>query len=208
MKYKLVMFDFDGTLADSLPWFMSKLNILAGQYQFRTVQPAEMEALRGYDAKQIMKRLGIPFWKIPMIATHVRALLAQDIHQISLFQGVEQLLHRLVKEGVQLALVTSNSEANVRHVLGPVNAALIRYYECGVSIFGKPAKIRNILRKSGISHRQAMLIGDEIRDAEAARRAQIAFGAATWGYNSVESLKAQAPNYLFACVDDIYKHIL
>jgi phosphoglycolate phosphatase len=76
-------------------------------------------------------------------------LMTHDIQKIALFQGIEGLLRRLASVGVTLAVVSSNSYENIRHVLGEEMGALIAYYECGVSIFGKEAKLRKILKRSG-----------------------------------------------------------
>jgi phosphoglycolate phosphatase len=106
-----------------------------------------------------------------------------------------------------LAVVSSNTHANVRGVLGPEIAALFKYYECGASIFGKKAKFHKILKHSGIPHYEAICIGDEIRDCEAARSENIAFGAVAWGYTRLEALQAHAPDEVFVRVDEIAEKI-
>ena len=64
--YKLVIFDFDGTLADSARWVARELNPLGARFGFRQVSEAEIESLRGCDARQILARLGVPSWKLPL----------------------------------------------------------------------------------------------------------------------------------------------
>lgn len=54
-----------------------------------------------------------------------------------------------------------------------------------------------------MSPRQAIAIGDEARDCEAARAAGIAFGAVTWGYAAPETLRSLNPDEIFSTVDDI-----
>lgn len=203
MKYKLVIFDFDGTLADSFPWFTRITNSFADEYKFKRIEEHEVETLRGYSARQIVQHLGVPLWKMPMIAHHMRRLTEEQIDQISLFTGVDHMLQQLASAGLTLAVVTSNSYNNVRHVLGPENAALISYYECGVSIFGKRARFRSVLKRSGIQPGDTLSIGDEIRDIEASHKEQIAFGAVAWGFTHVEALKAHGPAQVFTTVDDI-----
>lgn len=197
------MFDFDGTLADSFPWFVGIVNHLAQKYAFKPIEASEIETLRGYDARTIVRQLDVPVWKMPMIARYLRNLMARDIGRIRLFDGVDRLLRRLAEQGVTMAVVSSNSTDNVRRVLGPENAALIRYYECGVALFGKEAKLRNVLAKSGVPRGEALYIGDEIRDLEAARNERIAFGAVSWGYTRPDALAAHTPDLLFATVEDI-----
>jgi len=207
MKYKLAIFDFDGTLADSFPWLMRLADDLADKYHFQRPPPAEQEILRGYPARQILKHLGVPGWKLPLLANEFRTAMARDIELITLFTGVDQLFQRLTSRGIILAIVSSNSYRNIRHVLGTQNAALVSHYECGVSLAGKAAKIKQVLRQSQVKPEAAILIGDEIRDGEAAHQARIAFGAVTWGYARIEALKTQSPTVVFASLDEIAKEL-
>jgi phosphoglycolate phosphatase len=203
VTYKLVIFDFDGTLADSLPWLVSIANTVADRYKFKRIQEAELETLRGYTARQMIQHVGVPLWKVPMIANHVRKTMAEHIDQIRLFDGVDRLLPRLAAHGITLAMVSSNSVENIRQVLGPEHARLIHYYECGTSMFGKHTRFRKVLARSGFAPAEAICIGDEIRDLEAARRAGIAFGGVTWGYTTASALRALAPDELFSSVEEL-----
>ena len=207
MKYKLIIFDFDGTLADTFPFVLSIMDQVIDKYGLKRINPGEIEMLRGYDTRKIMKHLGVPLWKAPVIGRHALRLLAKEIHRLALFEGVEQLLQSLSSKGIQLAIVTSNSYGNVRRILGPENAALIQYYECGVPLFGKQAKLRKVLKKSGIAPGEAICIGDEIRDIQAAQKAKIPFGAVAWGFTKMEALRAQSPSVVFASVAEMEEKI-
>jgi phosphoglycolate phosphatase len=202
-NYRLVMFDFDGTLADSFAWAAGLVNQFADQYGFRRIDPAEHETLRVLDAKTLIQQLGVPMWKIPIMAAHVHRLMAQEIDRIPLFAGITGQLQCLAQQGVRLAVVSSNAEQNVRRVLGPDNAALIECYECGAAVFGKAPKLKAVVRKSGVPAGQAILIGDEIRDADAARQAHIGFGAVAWGYTNYDALLAQGPAEHFDQVEEL-----
>jgi phosphoglycolate phosphatase len=155
------------------------------------------------DAKTLIQQLGVPMWKIPIMAAHVHRLMAQEIDRIPLFDGISRELRCLADRGVRLAVVSSNAEQNVRRVLGPENTALIEFYECGAAVFGKAPKLKHVVKKSGIPPEQAILIGDEIRDADAARQAHIAFGAVAWGYTNYAALTAQAPAVAFDAIDEL-----
>lgn len=207
MRYKLIIFDFDGTLADTFAWFVNIMDELAEKYKFTKINKDELEILRSFDANKMIKHHAVPLWKMPMIGNHVRKSMSKDIHKIHLFKSVGHLLHRLAGKGIKLAIATSNSYDNVRHVLGPENAALISHYECGVSVFGKSTKLRKIVKRSGLQQSETILIGDEIRDIDAARKANIAFGAVSWGYTRIAALKAHSPKEVFTCVDDIVERM-
>lgn len=207
-RYRLAIFDFDGTLADSFPWFLVIMNRLADDHGFRRIEEHEVETLRGRTARQNFADFGVPAWKLPRIGRDFRRHMARDIAQIALFPGVDRLLRGLNERGIRTAVVTSNSADNVRRVLGPDNAALIQHYACGVSIFGKRAKLRGVLRSSGVAAAEAICIGDEVRDLEAAREEGIAFGAVSWGYTNPEALRARRPEEMFSSVDEILRKLV
>lgn len=203
MAYKLVIFDFDGTLADSFPWFSRVFNEVARRFRFRTVDEAESARLRAMGAREIIRHLGVPGWKLPLIAIHMRRLMTAEIAAIPLFAGVDEALRELARRGVTIAVVTSNSEANVRHVLGPDLAGLVTHYACGAGLFGKAAKFRRLARAAGVRPAEALAVGDELRDLEAARQVGMAFGAATWGYTTAEALRAAGPDHAFGEIADV-----
>ena len=208
MRYRLAIFDFDGTLADSFAFFLVVTNRLADEHGFRRMEEHEIETLRGQGARQIVGKFGIPAWKLPRIGRDFRRYMAEDANGIAPFPGVDRLLQGLADHGIQIAIVTSNSAENVRRILGPESSALIRHWSCGVSMFGKRSKLRGVLRSSGVLAAEAICIGDEVRDLEAAHAEGIAFGGVSWGYTAPEALRAHGPEEMFIEVDEILTRLL
>jgi phosphoglycolate phosphatase len=200
---KLVIFDFDGTLADSFPWFAGAINDVARRWRFRTIAAVEDALLRHMRASDIFRSLQVPTWKVPMIAADMRRRMSREIDRIALFDGVGCELMRLHRAGLRLGIASSNAEANVRQVLGPTLWGLIQFSECGVGISAKHGRLTRLLRRARVAPERAIYIGDEVRDIDAARRAGIAVGAVTWGYNDASLLVACDPDLLFAHVHEI-----
>ncbi|GJE25400.1 HAD hydrolase-like protein [Methylobacterium organophilum] len=195
---RLVVFDFDGTLADTFPWFCGVLNEVADRFGFRRVAAHEIDTLRGLDAHGVLKQLGVPLWKVPAIARHMHGLAARDAGTMRLFPGIPEMLAALQAQGLALALLSSNTEANVRRVLGPEAAARIGHYACGAALFGKARRLQALLRRCGVPPGAALSIGDEIRDWEAARAVGCRFGAVGWGYTRADALAARGPDLLLS----------
>ncbi|UFS86975.1 HAD family hydrolase [Bradyrhizobium daqingense] len=202
MSYALAIFDLDGTLADSFPWFLRTINDVADRFNFRRVAREEIEELRHASSREILSRLEVPLWKLPAIARHARRLKAEAASEIPLFPGVEPMLRTLAENGVQLALVTSDTEANAREKLGDA-ATLFSHFDCAASLFGKPAKFRRVMRRAGVAPAQVISIGDEVRDIDAARAVGIACGAVCWGYAAPAALRALGPDHVFERMDEI-----
>ena len=203
MKYDIAAFDFDGTLADTMPWFNSILNTVADKYGFSKIDAAERDQLRHRDASEILKFLGIPLWKLPAIMAHVRTLMQEIDPSVHLFDGIPDALARLKAGGLRLAVVSSNSLENVQRVLGPDTAALFDDYECGTDLFGKAAKIDRLLQRHGTPPERFLLVGDEMRDIDAARKAGVRVGSMAWGYNHVDALRDRGPDELFMQVAEL-----
>jgi phosphoglycolate phosphatase len=189
MRYRLAIFDFDGTLANSLPFFLSVFNTIADRHGFRRIDTSHAEQFRHYSVRRMMAHVGMPAWKLPLASNTFTNMMREHASTIPLFDGVPETLRQLADGGVRLAVVSSNAEHNVRTVLGPELTGLVGRFECGMSIFGKASRIRAVLRGQGVLPADAIYIGDQGTDADAANKAGVAFGAVHWGYATIEALR-------------------
>jgi phosphoglycolate phosphatase len=202
VPYSLAIFDLDGTLVDSFPWFKRVVNEIARDFNFRQVTQDDIASLRRAGAGDILKRLEVPLWKLPRIATHMRRMKQKHLAEIPLFPGVPEMLASLRERGIRIALVSSDSEANARLQLGEC-ASCISDFDCGASLFGKSAKFKRMVKRAGVEPLRAIAIGDEMRDMDAAGAAGIAFGGVAWGYADPAALRLRDPQAWFDTVADI-----
>jgi phosphoglycolate phosphatase len=203
MGRRLLIFDFDGTLADTFDLFLDVFDKAAALYRFAPFDRNNLDYLRTLDARSILQYHRVPIWKLPVIAQTTRKLMGCHVEAIQLFGGIESTIAKLHDRGATLALLSSNSRSNVIRVLGHEMASHFDYLECGVSIFGKRAKLRNLLARSGFASADTILIGDEIRDAEAANRVGITFGAVSWGYTAIDTLLKRGAREYFYSPDEL-----
>ena len=202
-KYDLVIFDFDGTLADTFTWFKFAINKAAVRYRFKQLSESEMEQLRNLETKEIIRYLGVSWWKMPFIAKYMRKLMGEDISHIKLFPGVRELLINLKSKNMKIIVLSSNSRENVEKVLGTDLLDTITHLECGISILGKKDKLNKVLRKYQALPENVIAIGDETRDIEAARTLKIISGAVSWGYSTPEALARENPDFIFPDVQSL-----
>lgn len=205
---RLVIFDFDGTLADSFPWFGGELNGAARRWRFRPVADGEQELLRHMSASDIFDHLEVASWKRPLITMDMRRRMSRDIGRIRLFDGVHEMLFGLDAAGVRLGIVSSNTRRNVERVLGGRLHELIADLECGAALFAKHERLRRVQQRAGLAASDVVYIGDEIRDIVAARRAGMISGAVTWGYNRAAALRRQRPDLVFGQVAEICERLI
>ena len=207
MNYELLIFDFDGTLADTFPWLISIVNEIALKHNYEPVKKEQLEEFRKVGTHKLIKKYKIPLWKIPVLGKEFKNRMEEDIHRISLFDGIASTLNELANRGFNLALVSSNKEINVREVLGSRISALFSYFECDVPTFRKHTTFNKLLKVSKTSAERTLCIGDEIRDLEAARKSRIDFGAVAWGYSDVTALQALSPAVVFENVNEIIQKL-
>ncbi len=203
MDYRLVIFDSDGTLADTLPWMRGVFNELAEAHCFRKLTPEEFEECRDVHGRDLLRLLGIPPWKVPSLLVAMRRRMAAYDGPLRLYPGMGAALKSLADAGTKFAVVSSNSRANVARVIGPELLPLFLHLDCGAALFGKAAKLRAMVRRADVSIAETIYLGDEVRDAEAARGAGVDFGAVAWGQHRIETLAAERPALLFHSVDEL-----
>lgn len=189
-RYRLVVFDFDGTLADSLPWFLANVNRAAARHGFRPLPLDRLDEYRGLAPRALLARLDIPLWKVPQVARELRAAMAADLAAIRLFDGALDLLRGLRTRGVATAIVSSNSRDNIARVLGAEGAALVDHYGCGAPLFGKRALLQRVARAAAVAPAQVLCVGDEQRDIAAAQALGMHAVGVAWGFATPDALAA------------------
>lgn len=202
-KIKLVIFDFDGTLADSFPWFIQSYNEVARKHHLKEIAPEQIASFRGHTVREMMQYVGMPVWKMPFVVNDFRSMMQDNLKSIRLFDGIDVVLRTLSEQGIALAIVSSNALDNIQPVLGTENTRLIRHFNCGVSVFGKADKLLKAVRACDVQPNEAVYLGDQTTDMEAAKKAGIACGAVSWGYNTIDALRQHGPDFAFDNVMDI-----
>ncbi|WP_149808431.1 HAD hydrolase-like protein, partial [Salmonella enterica] len=81
--YRLLIFDFDGTLADTFPFFLRTMDVLADEFGFRRIGAHEVDGLRGCGARQMLRHVGLPLWKMPRVAARFIQLMSARIDEVA-----------------------------------------------------------------------------------------------------------------------------
>ncbi|WP_066379969.1 MULTISPECIES: HAD-IA family hydrolase [unclassified Anabaena] len=197
MTQKVIIFDFDGTIADTVDALVSIANRLAVDFGYVQITPEELKLLRNLSSREIIKYSGISVFKIPFLVKKVKTELKNKIQELKPIPGMKEALEELQIHGYKLGIITSNSQDNVTAFLK--SHQLDSYFEfiySGVTIFGKTTIINNVLKQKQIKTQFVIYVGDETRDIEASKKAKIKVIAVTWGFNSPEILAKQNPDFL------------
>jgi phosphoglycolate phosphatase len=194
---KLLIFDFDGTIADTFDIAVTILNKLAGEFGFRALHPKDLERARDMRTRQLMRFLHIPTRKMSRLARRGSEELHACIHSVQPLPGMPQALRELQALGYSLGIITSNTEVNVDIFLRGHGLDLFDFVRCSSKLLGKARMIRSVIRRLHVRATEILFVGDETRDIEAAKKVGIRMAAVTWGYNSRRSLEAMRPDFVF-----------
>ncbi len=192
---KYVIFDFDGTIADSKMALLSSWNSLAKKHNFKEMKFDEIEILKKLSMKERCKLLNFPMYKLPIIIPQMYKLYRQAIHEVTLFDGVKDLLHELEKKGYKMTIISSNSKENILGFLKSHNIESVTKVLCSSNIFGKDKLIKKFLKDQKLKASEVMYVGDEQRDIVACKKTGVKMIWVGWGYDSIEVIEAEKPEY-------------
>lgn len=194
----IVIFDFDGTIANTFDILYQVINQLAPHYGLDPFSPNQANASRNLSTLEIFEHLHISRLKIPLLSIRVRRRLTQLIPQATVYPGIKSVILNLKKHNYTLGVLSSNSRTNVIQFLNQNQINCFDFIYGGSSLFGKSRKLRQIIKKEKLIPGQTYSIGDEPRDIVAAKRNHLISIAVAWGYKSTNLLQEYQPDYLAA----------
>lgn len=206
MKYSSLIFDFDGTIADTLSEAADIYNVLAQEHGYKQVKTSDIPALRHCSVKKLTKELGVSKLRLPFLLNKGRKILKKRIDQLSPIEGMIDTMKELRKDATNFGILTSNSTENVElflenHGIGD----LFTFISSTSKLGGKSKHINSISRTFSINKHEMLYIGDEIRDIRASQKSGISIAAVSWGFNSKESLEIERPTYLIEKPNELLK---
>ena len=196
MTHPAVIFDFDGTIADTLPLLVKILNRLSAEFGYKELREENLDELRAKDTREVLRHLGISIFKLPFLVKKARVELNKEIEGLRLIKGISEALLKVKTAGYKLGILTSNSEENVRKFLGNNGLQIFDFIYSGSSIFGKGKTLKNLLREQNLKNNEVVYVADETRDVKAARKAGVKIVAVGWGFNSRQALTKLKPDFL------------
>jgi len=192
-----IIFDFDGTIADSFSTILKISNRLAVEFGLKPVSPEDVKEFQNLSPREIIRRSHLPIYKLPYFLRRLQTELNHEISEIEPFPGIREALSQLRSAGYALGIVTSNSQENVNSFLRHQEMVeLFEFVRTGVTLFGKARVINQLLKEYPFPRASIIYVGDETRDVEAARKSQIRVVSVGWGFNSGQILAEMNPDEL------------
>ena len=204
-KISYIIFDFDGTLADTLQLGIKVSNKLAKKFNYKIITQDKLEYYRGRTAQQILKEAEIPFYKFPFVVANFRKEINKIIEQLKPFNKIPEIIIELSKK-YKLGILTSNSQNNVESFLKTNKLSnLFDFVRCQSKLMRKSKSLKKIMSTFNLKTENIVYIGDETRDIDACHKVGIKVIAVSWGFNTKKILSQFSPEYLIDRPEDILK---
>jgi phosphoglycolate phosphatase len=200
---KTLIFDFDGTLADSFELVMDIAYDLTG---IERRSKKEVARLRKLPLLKAAVELHIPLMQAPRLLFKGRQIMSERIDEVHPFSGIPETLSKLHAAGYHLLVISSNSEKNVRTFLRAHD--LESFFDGvygNVALFNKAGSLRKVIKRNRLQTEDCFYIGDEVRDIVAATSAKVEPIAVSWGYQAPEALRKYHPYALLKEPNELLK---
>jgi phosphoglycolate phosphatase len=202
-----IIFDFDGTIADSAEIFIESLAEVLHRPALTEAEAIELSNLSFF---QVVQRLGVKKWQLPWVSYKGRKKILAKMDRVKIFDGIPEALKELSAK-YDLYILTSNSDTAVRDFLDKYKVKIyFKNVYTGSSLAGKAKKLQKLLTKEKLDVKDCVYIGDETRDIEASKQIGMKCIAVGWGYSSRKALLslkpdkfANTPTQLIKAINDI-----
>jgi phosphoglycolate phosphatase len=194
---KVIIFDFDGTIADTFDTVVTIGNNLAIEYGYRKFEFEDIVKFRNFTSREVVQKSGVSLFHLPFLLKQVKKRLNTKIACLMPIAGMKEVLLELNRQGHKLGIITSNSPENVNLFLENNGLkSAFAFTISGTTLFGKHRIINSCLKQHHFDPAQVIYVGDETRDIEAARKSKIKSLSVSWGFNFREVLSKHKPDFL------------
>jgi HAD superfamily hydrolase (TIGR01549 family) len=195
MKKTMFVFDFDGTIADSLHMGIDLYNTyLAKKLKCKDIEKSEVEDLKGKNTFKLLKDHRISLIKLPILLYKLKKLMSQKMDEIPIIDGMKEALFSLSEMEFRIGILTSNNRKNVESFLSYHEMShLFEFIYSEKNVFGKDKAIAKMMKIEKLD--KIIYVGDETRDIEACKKVGVPIISVGWGFNAVKNLKSHNPEY-------------
>lgn len=194
--YKMVLFDFDGTISDDFNLVLSIINKDPKKFGIDGITESEAQSLKDRSILYIIREFKLHLFMVPFYISRVQKAMKKEIQATKPFEGLGEIFNLIKEQNVILGIVTNNSKSTVTKFLKANNLHQFDFIYSYPWLFGKHRKINKILQNYKIASSETIYIGDTVQDVLASKKSGVVSIAVTWGFNSPKVLAQATPDYL------------
>ena len=201
--YKLVIFNFDGVLADTSGVLDKVYERLSSTYEMSNMSKKDIESIRKLSPFDLFKAFHVPFYKLPKFIQDVMPVYKELVSQAPLFEGMRELVEALNEKGVTCIILSSNNPNLIHKFLKHHDFEVFDKVVGGAAVLNKQTRLNSVVRTYKVNKSETLYIGDERHDIEACKKVRVPIAAVTWGYDDYKVLGAGRPKYLIQDIEDL-----
>lgn len=196
MPQKIIIFDFDGTLADTHKHTVDIFNSFAPEFKYKTIPWEDIDTYKNMSIPQLIRKLQVPVLKIPSLMSKGKRKYNQLVPFMQPIEGVREALLQLRQQPVKLGILSSNTKENIMLFLENNNMLIFDFVYSTSKLTSKNTALTRLISDEKLIKEDVIYVGDEIRDILAAQKIELAVAAVAWGFNSAKALLKYKPTYL------------
>jgi len=195
-EQKTVIFDFDGTLANSVDLIFNLYNEYADEFGYQHVTWDEIPGLRRMSYAKAMKAKNVKARRLPKILLTLSKEMHSRMDDVLPYEGIVEVLGELHNLGYSVGVLTSNQALLVNAFFKKHNFPAFDFVVSEKTIFGKDKALKRIIKRFGLDKTQLLYVGDEPRDVVASHKAGIRVIGVSWGIAGIEGFEKVKPDVL------------
>ncbi len=212
--FEAVLFDFDGTLADTGEGIGKCADYACEYFKKPRLNDEQRKAFVGpplYDSFRMLLGLTSDEDIKTAIAKYRECYVAGAMFDLKLYDGMEELLREIHESGIKTVIASSKPEKFVKQIIEKLG--LSEYFtllSCPTDDNIKRSKyelISSALKKLNVNKDKAIMVGDRYLDIEGASQAGIKSIGAAYGYGTAEELLESGADFIAFSVSDVRKAV-
>lgn len=209
---KNVIFDFDGTIADTLPFTFNKIIEVNRRLKVTNKDKSIIiDKLKRMDYRDLLKEFKIDWFKIPIILWEIKKAQKElyfHLYKIKVFPGIKALLKNLNKKSISCYIYSSNIKKNIEKFLeiNHLNKYFKKIYT-GANLLGKDKDLLKIIREEKLKKEEVVYVADEVRDVLACKKIGLKMIGVSWGLNNKNLLKKTGADVIVDRATEVLKII-
>ncbi len=198
-KFDLIIFDWDGTLINSIDWIVHCLKTAGNTAGYITPDEQALKNTIGLSIEAAMNQLYLGIdnkTQDQLVSLYNAEYFSKIITEADLFTGIKDMLNGLKQQGYLLAIATGKKRIGLDKAMQETGLANFFDMTCCADQTAskpKPDMLEKIIDYLHISKEKTVMVGDSIHDIQMANNAKIASIAVSCGANTADQLRSYHP---------------
>jgi len=204
---KTIIFDFDGTLANTKAFAYELYKKVTDQYKVKQFSEDEFDHLKTLSLMDKFKVHNVSILWLPIVARIIRKTVGTVMDQVKPYEGMIELLSYLHENDYKIFIVSSNSKKNIEVFLKQYHIDYIDKIYGRAKYLKKHKVLNKLFKKFKIDKSNAIYVGDETRDIVSCQKIGLNIAAVTWGFDDEAQLAEKKPSFIANDAKNLEKYI-